>query len=148
MKPLLRLVLAFAAAAVLAGCASGPKFTEMKSSIPTLAADQGRVMFYRTTALGAAVQPEVRLNGVVVGSAVPNGFFWADRPPGPIEISTSTEVERKLTFTLDKGQVRYVRLNISIGFFVGRIIPELVDNATGEKEIADLSHAPLKPAAK
>jgi hypothetical protein len=65
----------------------------MKSSIPTLAADQGRVVFYRTTVFGAAVQPEVKLNGVTVGTAVPNGFFWADRPPGPIEISTSTEVE-------------------------------------------------------
>jgi outer membrane murein-binding lipoprotein Lpp len=148
MRSLIRLAVAIVAAASLAGCASGPKYTEMKSSIPTLAADQGRVVFYRTTALGAAVQPEVRLNGVAVGSAVPKGFFWADRPAGSYEVSTSTEVERKLTFTLDKAQVRYVRLNISIGFFVGHIIPELVDNATGDKEIADLSYAAPKPAAK
>ena len=148
MRYPIRVFLAIAAAALVAGCASGPKYTEMQSSIPTLAADQGRVMFYRTTTLGAAVQPEVRLNGVVVGSAVPNGFFWADRLPGACEVSTSTEVERKLTFTLDKGQVRYVRLNMSIGFFVGRVIPELVDNATGEKEIADLSYAAPKPATK
>lgn len=148
MKTLLKLVLAFAAAAAVAGCASGPKYAEMKSSIPTLAADQGRVIFYRTAVLGAAVQPEVRLNGVAVGSAVPNGFFWVDRPAGSYEVSTSTEVERKLTFTLDKGQVRYVRLNISIGLLVGRIIPELVDNATGEKEIVDLSYVAPKPVAK
>jgi hypothetical protein len=148
MRSPLRLSLAIIAVALVAGCASGPKFSEIKSTIPPVSADQARVMFYRTTAFGAAVQPEVRLNGVVVGTAVPNGFFWTDRPPGSYEVSTTTEVERKLTFILDKGDVRYVRFDIGFGFFVGHVIPELVDNATGEKEIADLSYVAPKPPAK
>jgi hypothetical protein len=44
-------------------------------------------------------------------------------------------VDRKLTLTLDKGEVRFVRLNISMGFFVGHVYPELVEPVTGEKEI-------------
>ncbi|HSM89195.1 MAG TPA: hypothetical protein VLT56_04160 [Desulfobacterales bacterium] len=62
-------------------------------------------------------------------------FFYADRPSGTYEIMTSTEVDRKLTLTLDKGEVRFVRLNISMGFFVGHVYPELVEPVTGEKEI-------------
>jgi hypothetical protein len=72
-----------------------------------------------------------------VGSSIPNGFFYVDSSPGANEIMTSTEVDRKLSLTLDKGQTRFVRLNISIGFFVGHVYPELADQATGEKEIQD-----------
>jgi len=47
---------------------------------------------------------EVRLNGEKVGKAVPNGFFYVDRPAGNYQVVTETEVEKKLTFTLDAGQ--------------------------------------------
>jgi hypothetical protein len=50
---------------------------------------------------------------------------------------TSTEVDRKLSLTLDKGEARFVRLNISMGFFAGHVYPELIDPVTGEKEIQD-----------
>ena len=91
--------------------------------------------FYRTTALGAGVQPAVKLNGEKIGTAKPQGFFYADRPAGNYEIETSTEVKRRLSLTLDKSQTRYVRLNMAMGFFVGHVYPELVDDQTGEKEI-------------
>jgi hypothetical protein len=87
--------------------------------------------------MGAAVQPEVKLNGEVIGKAVPKGFVYLDKAPATYEIMTSTEVDRKLSLTLDKGQVRYVRLDISMGFFVGHVYPELVDSDVGEKEIQD-----------
>ncbi len=131
--------IAIVAAVILSGCAtSGPKFTEMATAMSaTQKPDTGRIYFYRTTVLGAAVQPDVLLNGEKVGSAVPNGFFYVDRPAGNCEVSTSTEVERKLSFTLEPNQVRYVRLNISMGFFVGHVYGELVDEAKGRSEIAD-----------
>jgi hypothetical protein len=46
-------------------------------------------------------------------------------------------VDRKLSLTLDAGQTRYVRLNISMGFFVGHVYPELVNLDVGQKEIHD-----------
>ena len=133
--------MAIIASVLLAGCAtSGPKFSEMTATMSPRKPDMGRIYFYRTTVLGAAVQPGVRLNGEVVGQAVPNGFFYVDSPPGNYQVSTETEVERKLTFTLEAGQVRYVRLNISMGFFVGHVYGELVEEAKGQEEIADLHY--------
>ena len=123
---------------LLIGCAtSGPKFVEMKSSIPDISHDTGRIYIYRPSSFGAAVQPEVKLNGETVGKAVSWGFFYVDREPGKYEIMTSTEVKRKLSFILDKSDVLYVRLNIAWGFFVGHVYPELVESQDAEKEIQD-----------
>jgi hypothetical protein len=141
-------VVVVVASLLLSACAtSGPKFAEMAASMSPATSDMGRIYFYRTALVGAAVQPSVRLNGEVVGQAVPNGFFYADRAAGSYQVATETEVERKLTFTLDAGQVRYVRLNISMGLFVGRVYGELVDEATGKAEIADMRYtgSPAKP---
>ena len=144
MKQLLSLV---ALCAVLSGCASGPKHAEVRASIPTLKPEEGRIYFYRSgSLLGAALQPHVLLNGSAVGQSVPGGFFFVDRPAGSMEVATATEVEKKLTFTLDRGQTRYVKTTVGFGIAVGRIYPELIDNATGETEIQDTSYIgqPLK----
>lgn len=130
----------------LAGCASGPKHSDVAASLPALKADQGRIYFYRTALFGAAVQPEVKLNGEAVGSAVPGGFWFVDRPAGSFEVSTSTEVEKKLTFTLAAAETRYVRLNMNFGLLVGRVVPELVPAAEAAKEISDLSYVGKGPA--
>jgi hypothetical protein len=122
------------------GCATGPKYSAVASSFANLPSDQGRVFVYRASAMGAAVQPEIRMDGQLIGKAVPLGFFYVDRALGNHEIVTSTEVERKLTFMLESGQVRYVRLGISIGFFVGHIYPELVDTDVALSELEDCSY--------
>ena len=128
---------AVAVALLLSGCAtSGPKFSEMGATMPAAKPDAGRIYFYRTALIGAAVQPEVRLNGEKVGKAVPNGFFYVDRPAGSYQVVTETEVEKKLTFTLEPGQVRYVRLDISMGFWVGHVYGELIDEDKAKSEIA------------
>jgi hypothetical protein len=119
----------------LAGCASGPPFKEVSASFPALAPDKGRIFFYRPSAAGAAVKPDVNLNGQVVGSSVSHGFFFVDRPAGDYKVSTTTEVEKTLTFHLDRGQTRYVRLNISMGFMVGHVYPTLAEPDVGKKEI-------------
>jgi Protein of unknown function (DUF2846) len=127
-------------AALLSGCASGPKFAAVAPTLTRVNPDSGRIYFYRTAVLGAAIQPNVTVNGEVVGTSKPEGFFFVDRPAGNYEVITATEVTRKLSLTLDKGQTRYVRLNISMGFLVGHVYPELVDTATGEKEIQECSY--------
>jgi len=122
MKTLSKLFFLFTAIIIFSGCAtSGAKYTELSPTIPTKP-DEGRIFIYRSTVLGAAIQPEVKINGEIVGSSVPKGFFYVDRSPGAYEIMTSTEVDRKLSLTLDRGQIRFVRLNISIGFLVGHVM--------------------------
>ena len=139
MKNAFHVILGTFCVILLSGCASGLKFAEAKRSIPNLNPDQARIYFYRTTAFGAAVQPAVKLNEEKIGSAVPKGFFYADRPPGNYHVDASTEVKRRLSLTLEKGQTRYVRLNMAMGFWVGHVWPELVDDQTAEKEIAKCS---------
>jgi hypothetical protein len=136
MKKLLPL-LCIVALTLLSGCATGASFAETKASIPPLAADKGRIFFYRPSALGAAIQPAVKLDGNEVGTAKSHGFFFVDVAPGSHVASTTTEVKRDLSLTLAANQTRYVRLAMSMGFLVGHIYPELVDNAVGEKEIAE-----------
>lgn len=127
--------------AALGACASsGPTYSEAAKTVTAPAGDVSRIYFYRPSAFGAAVQPEVRLNGEVVGRAVSHGYFYVDRAPGAYEVTTTTEVERKLSLTLDRGQTRYVRLNISLGFFVGHVYPELVDDDVAGREIKDLHY--------
>ena len=87
--------------------------------------------------MGAAIQPAVHLNGTEVGKAQPQGVFFEDVIPGDYEIVTATEVTRKLSLKVENGQTRYVRLNISMGFMVGHVYPELVDESVGAKEILD-----------
>lgn len=132
---------------LLSACAaSGPKLSEMKASMPQLKADAGRIYFYRKSSmLGAAMQPNIMLNGRVVGESKPGGFFFVDDTPGAKEVATSTEVERKLTFTLERGQTRYVRTAVGMGVVAGRVYPELVDNATGEKELEETGYTGAKP---
>ena len=132
---------------LLSACAaSGPKLSEMKASMPQLTADAGRIYFYRKSSmLGAAMQPNIMLDGRVVGESKPGGFFFVDEAPGAKEVATSTEVERKLTFTLERGQTRYVRTAVGMGVVAGRVYPELVDNAAGEKELEETSYTGAKP---
>lgn len=131
---------------LLSACATGPKYAEVVSTIPSLSPSQGRIYFYRPSALGAAVQPEINLNGQKVGTAKPHGFYFVDRAPGNYEVTAATETEKKLTFTLDPGQERYVRLKMQMGVLVGRVVPELVDKAKAESELKGLSFIadPLK----
>jgi hypothetical protein len=126
----------------LSGCATGAKYTEVVSTLPPLAPSQGRIYFYRPSALGAAVQPDINLNGQKVGTAKPHGFYFVDRAPGNYEVTAATETEKKLTFTLEPRQERFVRLKIQMGVFVGRIVPELVDKADAERELRKLSFIP------
>ena len=135
-------------ALTLSACASGVKFTEMNPSTSPKDQDTGRIFFYRTTTLGAALQPDIRLNGTKVGDAIAQGFFYVDRPPGNYEIVTSTEVDRKVTFVLEKAQTRFVRFSVSMGFFVGHVYGELVDSAEGLEEIKECKYTGAEEVPK
>lgn len=126
---------------VLAGCASGPTFSKISSTIPNLTSDTGRIYFYRSSSpIGAAVQPSIMLNGKKVGDSEPGGVFFKNVSPGNYEVATSTEVERKLTFTIAAGQTRYVQTSVGMGFFVAHVYPELIDPKVGRAAIQDLSY--------
>ncbi len=83
------------------------------STFPSLAPQKGRIYFYRSSAMGAAVRPDIELNGEKAGTATPHGSYFVDRDSGTYEVTAATE--KKLTFVLEPGQERYVRLKIQMG---------------------------------
>jgi len=133
----------------LGACASGPKYNDVKSSIPTVSAEQGRIYLYRSGIMfGAGIQPSVMLNGEKVGDSKPGGFFFLDRAPGNYEVMLSSEVDKKVSFTLEKGQTQYVKMTVGMGVIVYRVYPELVDAAQAQTDMVDLSYTgtPLQAA--
>jgi len=146
MRKLQLLALAFLAS-LAAACATGPRFDAVEKDLRPLAADKSRIWFYRTGVLGAGITPDIRLNGTLVGTAVSSGAFFVDRDPGNMEVVTGSEVEKKLTFTTEAGDTRYVRMAVGLGVLVYRIIPELVDEAMARHEMAELTFTGGKVAA-
>ncbi|HSY42829.1 MAG TPA: DUF2846 domain-containing protein [Candidatus Acidoferrum sp.] len=138
MKKIFYLLLFILSATVITGCATGPRYLQIRNSMPPIAQGDGRLYFYRPeTGFGAAVQPDVKLNAEDIGEAVPGRFFYVDRPPGNYQVKTTTEVVRTLSLSLETNQVRYVRFDVSMGFFVGHVYPVLVENAEGDSEMGD-----------
>ncbi len=135
MNRTIRLMMLIALMFTLCSCASGVPYTQLNPSITPESPDTGRIFFYRATALGAALQPKIVMNGEVVGKSIARGFFFKDVSPGKYEVVTSTEVKRKVSFVLDNGQTRYIRFNVSMGFLVGHVYGELVDPKEALPEI-------------
>jgi len=137
-----RKLLMIGAIALLTGCASssGGRYADVNAVVPKLSPDRGRVYFYRSASVvGAAIQPDIKLNGETVGRAVPGGFFFIDRPKGSYEASTATEVETMLAFTLAAGETKYIRTSITPGFFAGHMQFEVVGRPVAEAELASLN---------
>lgn len=136
------LLLLFLPLLLVGGCASsGPKHAELADKIPEVAAGEGRIYFYRdSSVIGAAIQPDIRLNGETVGSSTPGGFFFVDRPSGKYVVSTTTEVENKIEFSLEDGQTRYIKTYISFGLLIGRVYPELVERDQALSVMSDLHY--------
>jgi hypothetical protein len=142
MKSLVRVLFAgIAVTSLMAGCASGMKHSEMASSIPSLKSGEGRVYFMRSASMfGATLQPDIRLNGKVVGESKPGGFFFVDRPAGKYVAAASTETEKTLSFMLDAGETKYVRSSPSFGLVVGRVVLELETPEKAKEELGGLSY--------
>ncbi|MET3917216.1 hypothetical protein ABID97_003998 [Variovorax sp. OAS795] len=148
-----RTVLKFAAIAAItilaAGCASGVKYQDMASSMPSLKGGEGRIYFFRSASMfGAAVQPEIRLNNDVVGTSKPGGFFYVDRPAGNYVAASSTETEKTASFTLAENEVKYLRTSPSFGLLVGRVVIELESAEKAKAELGSLSYTGTVTAAK
>ncbi len=146
-KLTIRLFSLFAAALLMAGCASGPKYSELAAKTPALKAGEGRIYFYRDASMfGAAVQPDLRLNGQVVGTSKPGGYFYVDRPAGTYVASASTETEKTASFTLDAGETKYLKSSPSFGLIVGRVVITIESADKAKTELTSLSNtAPPKP---
>lgn len=136
------LILGIAVAATLAGCAAtGIKGAEMTEQVTQVPAGKARILIYRDSSLmGAAVQPNVMVNGEVAGTSKPGGFFYADVGVGTHEVSARTEVTSSVSFQMTEGQTRYVRTSITMGAFVGRVQFTLVEAEEAQRVLPGLAY--------
>ncbi|MEO8158082.1 MAG: DUF2846 domain-containing protein [Betaproteobacteria bacterium] len=131
----------FAVIVELSGCAtSGATYKETLGNTPALQAGMGRIYFYRPSQFGAAIRPDVVLDGEVVGKAIWHGFFYVDRLPGTHEVVVSTEIVDKTPVRLAAGETCYVRLEGGFGIIMGRTYARQVNATTGESEMLSLHY--------
>ena len=128
-------VVAISCGLFLSSCASGPSYAEIQSTLPSIPKGKGRVFVYRPTAFGAAIKPNVMIDQNVVGKSVGRGFFYTDQPTGSHVISVKTEMTHKNTVTVQSGKPSFVKCSITPGLLVAHVLPNQVDQATGNSEI-------------
>jgi len=134
LRPLLLSIIS-ASALGLASCASGPSYAEVSKTLPPIAKGKGRVFVYRATSFGAAVRPSVKIDDQVVGKSMGNGFLYTDQTPGSHQISIMTEYNHKNTINVASGNPTFVRCHVTPGLLAAHVLPNEVDDATGEQEI-------------
>src|ERR1039457_6432847 len=138
MKSIQNLLLTCFLAVFAFGCASGVKFSEYRATVPPPPEGYSRIWFYRPSALGAAIQPAVKLDDPTVGNAVPNGFFHVETQPGTHEVSATTEWKHKTSIVVTTNANSYVRLNMMMGLFVGHVVPKEVPERQATNDMKNL----------
>lgn len=148
-RTFLKFALAGVAVALVAGCASGPKHSEIAASMPSLKPGYGRIYFFRSNSMmGAAIQPQIRLGNEVVGESKPGGFFYVDRPAGSYVASTTTETEKTVSFQLQPGETKYIRSTVGLGVIVYRVYLEPETPEKAQAELGSLSYTGKPVAAR
>jgi hypothetical protein len=139
--------LAIVAAVSLAGCASGSTGGEVLagSSVRSSAA---RLVIYRSSAMGFAVQPNYVVDGRIVAGSQPAGFVVCDLPPGPHEVAVanlplSTNLfghgSEKISVDLRAGSTAYLSADPQMGIVTpGQITLVQVTENQGRADVASL----------
>ncbi|MEB6662682.1 DUF2846 domain-containing protein [Achromobacter ruhlandii] len=96
-------------AAAVAGCA-GPRYDAVNARMPPIPEGKGRIFFYQPQQGVFDKQQKLRVNNEVVGRNKPGSFFFVDRPAGSYTVTNLYWTGDGVSFMLDAGQTRYVRI--------------------------------------
>nr|QDF40582.1 DUF2846 domain-containing protein [Bradyrhizobium symbiodeficiens] len=136
----------FVAAFLLAGCASGP----MGSTALTdnVKANNARLVVYRSSALGFAIQPSYSVDGRSVGGSQAAGFVACDLPPGRHEVAVNNlplssnlfgQGSEKVSLDLRAGSTTYLSAQPQMGIITpGAITLVQVTEGQGRADVASL----------
>jgi hypothetical protein len=143
MRLVHRFALFLPLAAILAGCGD----TKYRAdAMPPIEANQARIVFFRNASfVGADMQTGILYDGSRIGDSKPGSYFYIDTTPGTHDVSTTNDTNSHLSFPLAPGQTRYVKTEVGLGQFAGRIEPELVDPSRAMRELPELTFAPSGP---
>jgi len=120
------------------GCASGPVYQDYASTIESPAPGRGRVYIYRPSALPLAdvVGVVVHVNDAVLEHwPRPRTFVVLDQPEGEVRIRIYSG---EVSFPLQSGETRYVKIRASHGLGATSLYLELVGPEQGRTEIEGL----------
>ncbi len=84
-----------------------------------------------------ALQPAFVVNAKAVGRAVHDEVFYRDAFPGRYQVFMASDPETVLSFTLEEGEVKFVKAVIDFSITGSRISAALVEEKTGRQEIGD-----------
>jgi predicted small secreted protein len=129
----------------LAGCAtSGPLGKDVL--VAGVAPKKSRIVIYRVSALGFAVQPDYIIDGKAVAPSQPEGFVVCHLDPGKHQISVGNfELNVNLGGGSDQagvvmrpGQTTYLKAEPQVGLTLGVITLTEVTEGQGQSDTAAL----------
>jgi len=138
MKYFRNLLLVGGLALLSAGCASGPRYTNYRAAVAPPPDGYGRIWIYRPAVHGAETQPEVKVDGQVVGRAVPRGVFHVDTPAGVHQVSASTEWKHTAIVNVPPNADTYVRLKTLPGLLLHHLVPQQVPEERASDELTKM----------
>jgi hypothetical protein len=113
----------------------------------SIAPSTSRLVIYRTSALGLAVQPDYIVDGQSVGNSQPNGFVVCELPAGrhevavgnmPINIQLFGGGSPKVEVTLRPGATTYLYAQPQLGLTIGLVTLSEVTENQGRSDTAGL----------
>jgi hypothetical protein len=141
-----RLPALFSATFLLAGCATtGPLGSEFLNA--SAKSNMARVVIYRISALGVAIQPDYLIDGKAVAASAPGGFVACDLQPGRHEIAVGNLAisnnlfgggSEKMSLDLRAGSMTYLSASPQMGLVAGQITLTNVTEVQGRADIASL----------
>jgi hypothetical protein len=136
----------FVVATCLAGCASGP--TGNMTLTDSVRSGATRLVIYRASTFGFAVQPNYVVDGRVIAGSQPAGFVVCDLPPGPHEVAVSNmplstnlfgHGSEKISVDLRAGSTAYLSADPQLGIMTpGQITLIQVTENQGRADVANL----------
>ena len=124
----------------ITGCATfGPKYSAMKNAIVPLSEGKGRIVFYRPSSFyGVAMQPDILLNGKIVGVSRSGTVFYVDVNSGKHQVTVPAILypgETRIDITIFPNETVYVKNYMSPSAFAGRTDVKVV---TPEQAVTEI----------
>lgn len=131
----------------LVGCASGgPTGKEVLTG--SIAPSKARIVMYRTSPLGLALQPDYTINGKAIAAAKPSGFIVCNVNPGTHNLSVANAGGDQTFYdagtqnakvTVNAGETAYLLAEPKLGLVVGFLTLTQVGKTQGIQDTASLS---------
>ena len=140
----------FVVAAFLAGCASGP--TGVETLTDSVRSSAARLVIYRASIMGLAIQPNYVVDGRVIAGSQPAGFVVCDLPPGhhdvaianmPLSSNLFGQGSEQMSVDLRAGSTAYLAAAPQLGIVTpGQITLIQVTENQGRADVANLHQTP------